>query len=39
MVGVVSPDIWRQGTFLVKMEVERVTSGLTCQRSHDLSEF
>jgi hypothetical protein len=31
MVWVVSPDIWRQGALLVKVEVERVTSGLTCQ--------
>jgi len=39
MVGIVSPDVWRQGTLLVKVEIERITGGLTCQRGHYLSEF
>ena len=39
MVGVVSSDIRRQGTLLIKMKIEGVTRGLTCQRSHYLSEF
>jgi hypothetical protein len=31
MVWVVSPDIWRQGALLVKVEVEGITGGLTRQ--------
>lgn len=39
MMGVMSPDVRRQGTLLVKMKIERITGGLTCQRSHHLSKL